>query len=85
MTEVLAAKPVAGSLSGGDQRARGQHHRAVPIAWRVSACWLIHRHSTKGEVTDKGSINQRRTCTHRAAVVAALHADTLPHVLTPTS
>jgi feruloyl-CoA synthase len=30
----------------------------------------------KGEITDKGSINQRAVLTHRAAVVEALYADT---------
>ncbi|MFT3719647.1 feruloyl-CoA synthase [Pseudorhodoferax sp.] len=36
-----------------------------------------------GEVTDKGSINQRAVLKHRAAVVEALHAGTLPHILQP--
>ncbi|WP_367849232.1 feruloyl-CoA synthase [Rhodoferax sp. WC2427] len=38
----------------------------------------------KGEITDKGSINQRAVLQHRAALVEALHADTLPHILKPT-
>jgi feruloyl-CoA synthase len=37
----------------------------------------------KGEVTDKGSINQRAVLKHRAEVVEALHADTLPFTLKP--
>jgi feruloyl-CoA synthase len=37
----------------------------------------------KGEVTDKGSINQRAVLKHRDATVQALHADTLPHTLKP--
>jgi feruloyl-CoA synthase len=37
----------------------------------------------KGEITDKGSINQRALLTARAALVQALYADTAPHVLKP--
>ena len=37
----------------------------------------------RGEVTDKGSINQRSVLAHRAATVAALHEGTLPHILQP--
>ena len=36
-----------------------------------------------GEVTDKGSLNQRAVLTHRAALVAALHDGALPHLLLP--
>jgi feruloyl-CoA synthase len=35
----------------------------------------------KGEVTDKGSINQRAVLTHRADLVEALYADTLSNTL----
>ncbi|CAN7697030.1 feruloyl-CoA synthase [Pseudorhodoferax sp. LjRoot39] len=37
----------------------------------------------KGEVTDKGSINQRAVLKHRDAMVQALHGGTLPHTITP--
>ncbi len=37
----------------------------------------------KGEVTDKGSINQRAVLKHRAALADALHAGTLPCIATP--
>lgn len=37
----------------------------------------------KGEVTDKGSINQRAVLHHRAAMVEALHAGNLPFTLLP--
>ncbi|WP_326533246.1 feruloyl-CoA synthase [Pseudorhodoferax sp.] len=37
----------------------------------------------KGEVTDKGSINQRAVLKHRDAAVQALHGGTLPHTITP--
>ena len=36
-----------------------------------------------GEVTDKGSINQRAVLKHRADVVEALHAGELPQILKP--
>jgi feruloyl-CoA synthase len=37
----------------------------------------------KGEVTDKGSINQRAVLKHRDDLVQALHADTAAHILKP--
>jgi feruloyl-CoA synthase len=39
----------------------------------------------RGEVTDKGSINQRAVLAHRADTVAALHEDTLHHILKPAA
>ena len=38
----------------------------------------------KGEVTDKGSINQRAVLKHRDALVQALHADTAPFIIKPS-
>lgn len=37
----------------------------------------------KGEVTDKGSINQRAVLQHRAAVADAMHGGTLPFTIQP--
>jgi feruloyl-CoA synthase len=37
----------------------------------------------KGEVTDKGSINQRAVLHHRAALVQAFHEDRLPFTVKP--
>jgi feruloyl-CoA synthase len=37
----------------------------------------------KGEVTDKGSINQRAVLKHRDALVQALHQGTAAHLLLP--
>ncbi|MEI7786505.1 MAG: feruloyl-CoA synthase, partial [Betaproteobacteria bacterium] len=37
----------------------------------------------KGEVTDKGSINQRAVLKHRAALVQALHEGSAEHIATP--
>jgi feruloyl-CoA synthase len=36
-----------------------------------------------GEITDKGSINQRAVLKHRDALVTALHDDTAPNILKP--
>jgi len=38
----------------------------------------------RGEITDKGSINQRAVLTHRADTVAKLHSDGLHYILKPT-
>ena len=38
----------------------------------------------RGEITDKGSINQRAVLSHRADTVAKLHADELHYILKPT-
>ncbi len=37
----------------------------------------------RGEITDKGSINQRAVLTHRSETVLALHNDTLHTILKP--
>ncbi|WP_342619259.1 feruloyl-CoA synthase [Rhodoferax sp. GW822-FHT02A01] len=37
-----------------------------------------------GEITDKGSINQRAVLAHRSAIVEAMHDGRLPHTLTPS-
>jgi len=38
----------------------------------------------RGEITDKGSINQRAVLSHRADTVAKLHSDGLRYILKPT-
>ncbi|MEJ8824667.1 feruloyl-CoA synthase [Variovorax humicola] len=52
---------------------------------RLARAWLVDEPPSidKGEITDKGSINQRAVLKHRAALVDALHADTLPSTLKP--
>jgi feruloyl-CoA synthase len=54
-------------------------------ASRVARLHLMHEPASidKGEVTDKGSINQRAVLKHRAALVDALHGGTLPFTLIP--
>ncbi|MEI7785475.1 MAG: AMP-binding protein, partial [Betaproteobacteria bacterium] len=58
---------------------------ATGSANRVARLCLLAEAPTidKGEITDKGSINQRAVLSHRAATVAALHEGSLPHILTP--
>ena len=52
---------------------------------RIARLHLMHEPASidKGEVTDKGSINQRAVLQHRAALVDALHDGTLPFTLQP--
>ncbi|TAM03664.1 MAG: feruloyl-CoA synthase, partial [Pusillimonas sp.] len=38
-----------------------------------------------GEITDKGSINQRAVLTHRKGLVEMLYANTDPAVITPAA
>jgi feruloyl-CoA synthase len=54
---------------------------------RIARMCLLSEHPTidKGEITDKGSINQRAVLTHRADTVARLHNDGLHHILKPNS
>ena len=52
---------------------------------RVTRLHLMHEPPSidKGEVTDKGSINQRAVLKHRDAMVEAFHEDRLPFTLKP--
>ncbi len=52
---------------------------------RIARLCLLSEPPTidKGEITDKGSINQRSVLTHRADTVKALHADTLHYIIKP--
>jgi feruloyl-CoA synthase len=54
-------------------------------ASRVARLHLMHEAPSidKGEVTDKGSINQRAVLKHRDAMVQAFHEDRLPFTLKP--
>ena len=58
---------------------------ATGSANRIARLCLLSEPPTidKGEITDKGSINQRSVLHHRADTVAALHGDTLPHIIKP--
>jgi len=59
---------------------------ATGSANRIARMCLLSEPPTidKGEITDKGSINQRSVLTHRAETVAALHEERLLFILKPT-
>ena len=59
---------------------------ATGSANRIARMCLLSEPPTidKGEITDKGSINQRSVLTHRADTVAALHEERLHFILKPT-
>lgn len=61
--------------------------QATGSATRVARLILLAEPPSidKGEVTDKGSINQRAVLKHRADLVTALHAGTAPNTLMPRS
>ncbi|MGE3346534.1 MAG: feruloyl-CoA synthase [Ramlibacter sp.] len=60
---------------------------ATGSANRIARLCLLSEPPTidRGEVTDKGSINQRAVLTHRADTVAALHDGTLHTILKPSA
>ena len=64
-----------------DQLAR----EATGSASRVARALLMTEPPSldKGEVTDKGSINQRAVLKHRDALVQGMHDDTVPFVIKP--
>ena len=82
LAEVLAAPVVLAhfqsALNGLAATSTGSATRVVRM------CLLSDPPSLdKGEITDKGSINQRAVLTHRAAWVDAFHAGTLANTLYP--
>ncbi len=82
MAEVLASAPVLAQFqSMVDELARG----ATGSANRIARLCLLADPPTidRGEVTDKGSINQRAVLAQRAQTVQALHDDTLHTILKP--
>jgi feruloyl-CoA synthase len=82
LAEVLAHPKV---LSHFQQVVTDLAAQSTGSANRVARCILLAEPPSidKGEVTDKGSINQRAVLKHRAELVAALHAGTAPNTLTP--
>ncbi len=82
MADVLASAPVLAHFQGVlNTLARN----ATGSASRIARLCLLADPPTldRGEVTDKGSINQRAVLTHRAETVDALHADALHTILKP--
>jgi feruloyl-CoA synthase len=82
LADVLASKPVCDHFHKMlDALAAG----STGSASRIARMCLLSEPPTidKGEITDKGSINQRSVLMHRADTVAALHGDTLHIILKP--
>ncbi|APW37781.1 feruloyl-CoA synthase [Rhodoferax koreense] len=82
MAEVLASAPVQQRMQAIlDELARA----STGSASRVARALLMAEppSAEKGEVTDKGSINQRAVLKHRAALVDALHDGTAANILQP--
>jgi feruloyl-CoA synthase len=82
MQQVLESAPVQAHFQKVlDTLAAG----ATGSASRVARMHLMAEPPSidKGEVTDKGSINQRAVLKHRAGLVDALHGGTLPFTLVP--
>ncbi len=84
MADVLASAPV---LRKFQQVLNELAANATGSASRIARLCLLSEPPTidRGEITDKGSINQRAVLTHRDAIVQALHQGTLQHFLQPQS
>ena len=80
MAEVLASAPVVAHFQ---DVLNGLAKTATGSASRVARMVLLSEPPSidKGEVTDKGSINQRAVLKHRDTLVQALHAGTAPYTL----
>lgn len=82
MAEVIASEPVRQRMQAVlDELAR----QATGSANRIARALLLAEPPSidKGEVTDKGSINQRAVLKHRDALVQALHDGTAPGIFKP--
>lgn len=80
--DVLASEPVRLRLQAViNQLAR----EATGSANRIARALLLAEPPSidKGEVTDKGSLNQRAVLKHRDALVQALHDDSAPGIIKP--
>jgi feruloyl-CoA synthase len=82
LSEVLSSVPV---LSKFQDIVNTLAQGATGSANRIARLCLLSEPPTidKGEITDKGSINQRSVLKHRADTVAALHEGTLAHIIKP--
>ncbi|CAD7050012.1 feruloyl-CoA synthase [Pseudorhizobium endolithicum] len=72
--EILAHPSVRAAIS---ERLAEHQRQATGSATRIMRVMLMHEplRFEKGEVTDKGSINQRAVLAHRADLVDVLHGD----------
>jgi feruloyl-CoA synthase len=82
LADVLASAPVQAKFQAIVDALAAT---ATGSASRIARLCLLSEPPTidKGEITDKGSINQRSVLAHRADTVAALHADSLSHIIKP--
>ena len=82
LADVLASSPVLAFFADLVDRLAQD---ATGSANRIARAILLAEPPSidKGEVTDKGSINQRAVLKCRDALVQALHDDTAPHILKP--
>ncbi len=83
LEDILCSEPVLSQFQTIiDQLAQ----TATGSANRIARMCLLSEPPTidKGEITDKGSINQRAVLSHRADTVAALHEDRLSYILKPS-
>jgi feruloyl-CoA synthase len=84
MADVLTSAPV---LAHFQTVVNQLAQTATGSANRIARLCLLAEPPTidRGEITDKGSINQRAVLAHRADTVEALHAGHLHAILTPTA
>jgi feruloyl-CoA synthase len=84
LAEVLTSAPVQDFFQGViDSLAATSSGSATRVA---RLCLLIDPPSLdRGEVTDKGSINQRAVLSHRAELVSAFHEDRLNFTIKPNN
>jgi feruloyl-CoA synthase len=82
LSEVLSSAPV---LAKFQDIVNELAKTGTGSANRIARLCLLSEPPTidKGEITDKGSINQRSVLQHRADTVAALHEGTLPNIVKP--
>ena len=84
MADVLSSAPV---LAHFQTVVNTLAQTATGSANRIARLCLLAEPPTidRGEITDKGSINQRAVLAHRADTVEALHTGHLHAILTPTA
>jgi feruloyl-CoA synthase len=82
LQQVLESAPVQAHFQ---QVANTLAASATGSSTRVARLYLMAEPPSidKGEVTDKGSINQRAVLKHRAALADAMHGGTLPFTIQP--
>jgi len=82
LADVLSSAPV---LAHFQRVVNALAQTSTGSASRVARLCLLAQPPTidRGEITDKGSINQRAVLHHRADIVAALHEGRLPATILP--